>query len=134
MPFEVLKLPPAKHLAFDVGLCVVTVTGKLQCLSATDACRLDPPWPGLANVDTVAGSCALAKGGGVRCWAVDRKSRVVSAVAGVTRPITLAGGSSHACARVGDTSVVCWGSNKFGALGRGEIDDGTHPEARAVAF
>ncbi|HEY5921298.1 MAG TPA: hypothetical protein VIV11_06490, partial [Kofleriaceae bacterium] len=26
LPIEVLRLPPAKHLAFDVGLCVITTT------------------------------------------------------------------------------------------------------------
>ncbi|NVB80444.1 MAG: hypothetical protein HOV81_18775 [Kofleriaceae bacterium] len=134
LPFEVLRLPAAKHLAFDVGLCVVTKTGKLQCLEAADACKLDSPWPGLANIETVAGRCARLRDGSVRCWAVDLRSRVVSAVAGVQKAALLAASSSHACAVISDGEIVCWGSNKFGALGRGEVDNSDHPEAHSVAL
>jgi hypothetical protein len=133
IPIEVLRLPPAKHLAFDVGLCVVTKTGKLQCL-ASNACNVDTPWPGLANVDYVIGNCARLTDGAARCWSVDSKSRLVTAVAGVGGAISVAASSSHACAVLGDRSVVCWGSNKSGALGRSKADDQTHPEASAVTF
>ena len=134
MPFEVLKLPAAKHLAFDVGLCVVTMTGKLQCLEAADSCKLDSAWPGLANVETVAGHCARIRDGSVRCWAVDLRSRVVSAVSGVAKAALLAASSSHACAVISDGQITCWGSNRFGALGRGDVDDADHPEGRVVEF
>lgn len=134
LPFEVLRLPAAKHLAFDVGLCVVTKTGKLQCLEAADACKLEAPWPGLANVENVAGRCARLRDGTVRCWSVDLRSRVVSAVAGVQEAALLVASSSHACAVTSDGEVVCWGSNRFGALGRGETDDAEHPEAQRVAL
>ena len=60
---ETLALPSAKHLAFDVGLCVVTKGGALQCLDARDNCKVDSPWPGLSNVDTVSGSCARSRDG-----------------------------------------------------------------------
>ena len=133
LPIEVLRLPPAKHLAFDVGLCVVTKTGKLQCL-ASNACNVDSPWPGLASVDYVIGNCARLSDGNARCWAVDNKSRLVTAVAGVGGAISVAASSSHACAVLGDRSVVCWGSNKSGALGRGKADDQRHAEASAVTF
>lgn len=134
MPFEVLRLPAAKHLAFDVGLCVVTMTGRLQCLDAADSCKLDSPWPNLAKIDNVAGHCARIRDGSVRCWAVDLRSRVVSAVAGVAKAARLAASSSHACAVISDGQVVCWGSNRFGALGRGEADGADHAEGRAVEF
>ncbi|HSD90567.1 MAG TPA: hypothetical protein VLB44_23740 [Kofleriaceae bacterium] len=134
IPMEVLKLPPAKHLAFDVGLCVVTRGGALQCLEASDGCKVDSPWPGLANVDTVKGYCARARDATVRCWSVDRKSRVVTAVPGMTSARDMSVSSTHACALLTDNEIVCWGSNKYGALGRGEIDDGLHREARPVAF
>jgi hypothetical protein len=131
---EVLRLPPAKHLAFDVGLCVVTETGKLQCLAPRDGCSVDSPWPGLASVDYVIGNCARISDGTSRCWSVDTKSRLVSEVAGVGGAISIAASSSHACAVLGDRSVVCWGSNKFGALGRGEGDEKSYAEASAVTF
>ncbi|HUS32469.1 MAG TPA: hypothetical protein VMZ53_28405 [Kofleriaceae bacterium] len=134
LALEVLALPPAKHLAFDVGLCVVTKSGALQCLSARDGCKQDSPWPGLATVDRVAGYCALMRDAAVKCWDVDRKSRLVSAIADATNVRDLVVSTSHACALRSDQTIVCWGSNKFGALGRGEIDDVTHREARPVRF
>jgi hypothetical protein len=130
---EVLRLPPAKHLAFDVGLCVVTKTGKLQCL-ASNPCDLDTAWPGLTTVDYVVGNCARLADGKARCWSVDNKSRVVTAVAGVGGALAIAASSSHACAVLGDHSVVCWGSNKSGALGRGKADEEIHKEASSVTF
>ena len=134
MPIEVLRLPPAKHLAFDVGLCVVTTTGRLQCLAAKNGCELDTPWPGLTSVDYVIGNCARGTDGDARCWMVDTKSRLVTEVAGVAGAISVAASSSHACAVLSDHSLVCWGSNKSGALGRGDTDGKQHPEASTVAF
>jgi hypothetical protein len=131
---EVLRLPPAKHLAFDAGLCVVTRTGKLQCLATSDGCRADAPWPGLAGVDYVIGSCARTMDGDARCWGADGKSRVVTRVPGGTGAVAVAASSSHACALGGDQSIVCWGSNKFGALGRGNTDEKTSREASPVTF
>jgi hypothetical protein len=131
---EVLALPAAKHLAFDVGLCVVTKGGALQCLNARDSCKRDSPWPGLANIDSVSGSCARVRDGVVKCWSVDRKSRLVTAVSGVTGARDLSVSSTHACVLTTDRKIVCWGSNKFGALGRGESSDDLHPEGRAVEF
>jgi len=134
LQIEVLALPPAKHLAFDVGLCVVTKSGELQCLSNRDGCKQDAPWPGLEKVDRVAGYCALLRDGSVKCWDVDRKSRLVSAITGATNMRELAVSTSHACALRSDQEIVCWGSNKYGALGRGEIDAETHREGRAIEF
>lgn len=134
LPIEVLRLPPAKHLAFDVGLCVVTRTGKLQCLSAADACKVDAPWPGLASVDYVTGTCARLADGDARCWSADKKSRPATGGAGVTGAMAIAASASHACALLGDRSVVCWGSNRSGALGRGKIDETTYREASTVTF
>lgn len=134
LPFEVLRLPPAKHLAFDVGLCVVTRTGKLQCLEAGDGCKADTPWPGLPSVDYVTLNCARMTDGSARCWSVDTKSRLVTAVSGVSGAISVAASPSHACAVLGDRSVVCWGSNRSGALGRGKADENNYKEASAVTF
>jgi hypothetical protein len=111
----------------------VTKTGKLQCL-ASNPCELDTPWPGLTTVDYVIGNCARLAEGNARCWSVDNKSRVVAAVAGVDGALSVAASSSHACAVLADHSVVCWGSNKSGALGRGKVDSEIHKEAMAVTF
>ena len=134
LAIEVLRLPPAQHLAFDVGLCVVTKTGRLQCLANNDGCRVDTAWPGLTIVDYVTGNCARLTNGEARCWSVDTKSRLVTEVAGVGGAISVAASSSHACAVLGDRSLVCWGSNRFGALGRGNADEKTYREASPVTF
>lgn len=133
MPIEVLRLPAAKHLAFDAGPCVVTRTGKLSCLAASDGCRVDAPWPGLASVDYIVGHCARQTDDDVRCWPSDGKGRVRE-VAGVDGALAVAASSSHACAITRDRSVVCWGSNRFGALGRGKADEETYREASAVTL
>lgn len=134
LPIEVLRLPPARHLAFDAGICVVTKSGRLECLSPGDGCKVDTPWPTLANVDYATGTCARITDGNVKCWAVDTKRRIVTGVAGVSGALALAATSSHACAITSDRTVVCWGSNKFGALGRGKADEQMHREASAVTF
>jgi hypothetical protein len=131
---EILRLPGAKRLAFDVGLCVVTTTGRLQCLAPGDSCRADEPWPGLAGVAGVSGNCARISDGSVRCWTVDKGSRVVVRIPGVADAIALAGSSSHACAHISTGAVFCWGSNRSGALGRRGFDDRVSGEAAPVAF
>ena len=134
MPIELLRLPPAKHLAFDVGLCVVTTSGRLQCLAPKNGCEVEAPWPGLASVDYVVGNCARISDGSARCWSVDTKSRLVTAAKGVSGAISVAASQSHACAILGDRALVCWGSNKSGALGRGNADEQAHAEASAVTL
>lgn len=131
---EVLRLPPAKHLAFDVGRCVVTRAGRLQCLDARDACKVDTPWPGLVKVDYVTGHCARVGDGDVRCWSADARPKLVHEVPGVAGAVAVAASTSHACAVLGDRTLVCWGSNQFGALGRGDSDDEAHREASPVTF
>jgi len=132
--FEKLALPKAKHLAFDVGLCVVTVGGQLQCLQSGNPCELDSPWPGLAKIETVDGHCARIADAGVRCWQVDRRSRTVSTVSGVGGLQQMASSSSHGCALLKDNRVVCWGENTHGELGRGMADTQAHAEAAPVAL
>lgn len=131
---EKLALPKAKHLAFDVGLCVVTVAGELQCLQSTNPCELDSPWPGLAKIESVDGHCARIADAGVRCWQVDRRSRTVSTVSGVGGLQQMASSSSHGCALLKDNRVVCWGENTHGELGRGMADTQAHAEAAPVAL
>lgn len=132
--FEKLALPKAKHLAFDVGLCVVTAGGQLQCLQSSNACELDSPWPGLAKIDMVDGHCARIADAGVRCWQVDRSSRTVSTVSGISGLQQMASSSSHGCALLKDNRVACWGENTHGELGRGMADTQAHAEAAPVAL
>ena len=100
-PVLVLDLPEARSLAFDVGLCVVTAAGKLQC---GDGCgKLDAPWK-LDRIDEVLGWCAR-ENGRVACWAAPRK---VAAIKGIDDATAIAVGEAHACALRAEGSVVCW--------------------------
>jgi len=128
---EVLPLPAAKHLAFGAGLCVIAKADGVQCL-AKDGCTAESPWPGLGTVAAVDGACARLSAGSVRCWA--NKERALKAVPGVKSASAIAASSTHGCAVLSNNTVVCWGSNKHGALGRGNADDGNYPEASAIAL
>ncbi len=98
----------ARQLAFDVGFCVITTTGRLQC---GDGCRrLDPIV--LERVDTLVGRCALLKSGTVACFDGAR----FTAVPGVRRATALAVGRAHACA-IDDGAIRCWGDHQHGQLG-----------------
>jgi hypothetical protein len=98
----------ARQLAFDVGFCVVTTNGRLQC---GDGCRkLDPI--ALERVDAVVGRCARLKAGTVSCF---DGSKFV-AVPGIERATQLAVGRAHACALIGD-DIRCWGDREHGQLG-----------------
>jgi hypothetical protein len=134
LPIEVLKLPPAKHLAFDAGgMCVVTTSGRLECLDAGDACKVAGPWPDYAKLDAVVGHCTHSTEGVVKCWTVDGTKRSTTKPASAQGATMLAAGPAHGCAIV-DDHVLCWGKNDHGELGRGVADSAPHPDALAIAF
>lgn len=75
-------------------------------------------------------TCVLRNGGQVYCWGLNNAKQTgidgpdqlqAAAVPGLTGVVELAIGSEHSCARLGDSSVVCWGRNAEGQLGRGTI-------------
>ena len=108
-PVQPTPFPPTRQLAFDLGFCVVTTSGRLQC---AEACRkLDPVV--LERIDSVTGRCALLKSHTITCF--DGVKFV--AVPGVQRASMLAIGRGHACAISGE-AIVCWGDNDHGQLGQ----------------
>jgi hypothetical protein len=131
---EKLALPTARHLAFDVGLCVVTTTGRLQCVSSENPCALDPSWPGLAKVDTIEDHCARSTDGAIRCWQAGGKTRAVGLISGAVGTSQMSSSASHGCALLADHQVVCWGDNAHGELGRGVTDKVSHADAVPVPF
>ena len=126
-PLDLLKLPPAKHLAFDAGLCVISRAGKLECV--TEACKPEPA--SLANVAEVSSTCARLDDGSARCWTAT--NRAPKPIKGVRGAKAIAASATHACALLA-SSVVCWGSNTHGALGRGKAEDAVIPQASAIAL
>ncbi|MGZ6309878.1 MAG: RCC1 domain-containing protein [Bdellovibrionota bacterium] len=81
-------------------------------------------------------TCALLADSTVRCWGDNGKSQLGSGVAGgtssspvqvvgvgsvgfLTSVIALAAGTSHTCALLSNTTVVCWGDQTIGQLGNG---------------
>lgn len=101
-----------------------------------------PPPPGVpvAGIDAADGpqladggwyTCAVDGDGGVWCWGDNADGRLGLGLADdavVTSPTLLTGlppatqvavSSRYACALLVDTTVACWGSNNFGALGAG---------------
>ncbi|KAB2840761.1 MAG: hypothetical protein F9K47_12855 [Burkholderiales bacterium] len=82
-------------------------------------------------------TCALATGGGLKCWgdnedgqlgdnsAVSRLSPVdVAGLSGVTE---VAAGGFHTCALLSNGGVKCWGDNAYGQLGDNSTTDRRTP-------
>jgi alpha-tubulin suppressor-like RCC1 family protein/UDP-3-O-[3-hydroxymyristoyl] glucosamine N-acyltransferase len=100
--------------------------------------------PSLSGVDHAIGgihfSCARI-GGTARCWgsaasgALGSTSPVSSgttfnpnnAVTGLTTIVQLSVGDSHACARLADGTVRCWGDDGLGSVGNGAGGGGATP-------
>jgi alpha-tubulin suppressor-like RCC1 family protein len=92
----------------------------------------------IAITSEVAHTCALTRGGGVKCWGwnkfgqlgdgtqTDRLAPVdVVGLAGGMTAVSAGGG--HTCAVTGEGGVMCWGNNDHGQLGNGSIISSNMP-------
>lgn len=97
--------------------------------------RLVPvPLPGLASMISAGGSstCAVtATDGTVYCWGSDSATFVLSprAVSFISTAVQVSVGLAHACARLSDGSLRCWGRNVDGQLGDGTLISSNVPVA-----
>jgi alpha-tubulin suppressor-like RCC1 family protein len=84
-------------------------------------------------------NCALRSSGAVMCWGSNASGQmgrgtvggvqlVPMEVSGIADAVEIAVGSLHACARLRDGTVMCWGNDAVGQLG----DDGEASPARAM--
>ena len=98
---------------------------------------------GLINVVSIAGDCALLKGGGVECWGGNPVGEggtghpgvpgaTPEPVAGLTDVASIIGladppkSSAAYCAVLTNGKADCWGDNVWGELGNGHLaDEGT---------
>ncbi len=76
-------------------------------------------------------ACAIVTNGHVRCWGSNVAgqlglspsgtidNRATTDIVGLSGVTTVAAGGFHACARLGDASIRCWGRNVEGELGDG---------------
>ncbi|MBI2396899.1 MAG: Ig-like domain repeat protein [Xanthomonadales bacterium] len=125
--------------------CAVLANGSLRCFGRNgdgqlgDGSVIDRSTPvavsGLtvptAGVVLAVGSehtCAIAVGGGVRCWGWDGYGQLGQGAAVGSSPLplvvsdvpaatALAAGQRHTCAARSDGRVACWGENANGQLG-----------------
>src|SRR5204862_7232041 len=84
-------------------------------------------------------TCALLIDGRVFCWGDgaqgqlgtgDRSSRAAPGAAPVALPKrarAVSAGGAHACARLEDQTLACWGANQAGQLGLGDGEDRPRP-------
>lgn len=83
-------------------------------------------------------TCIVTITGAAECWGYNAfgqlgnnstvDSRTPVKVSGLTGGVNVFGaGASHTCARLADTSLVCWGYNGYGQLGDGTIIDRYSP-------
>ena len=91
-------------------------------------------------------TCALRSDGTVACWGsnisgesghstnlnVAAANPTPTIVAGVAGATDIALGESHTCALRADSTVSCWGFNRFGQLGRTTNSGTTNPNPTAV--
>ena len=94
--------------------------------------------PGLAKVAKVFGGgytmCAVLEDRTVTCWGADQSRNPYGAragdrfaVEGLGNVVDLAVATSHTCALVDGGDIECFGSNYFGELGDGTIDNAKKP-------
>jgi alpha-tubulin suppressor-like RCC1 family protein len=146
----------AGRIALAVGgehACALSATGGVKCWGRNDrgqlgggttADRNSPadvaglPEEIIAVAAGRAHTCALTVRGGVKCWGANEdgqlgdgtfrdRSRPV-AVNGLAEDVVgIAAGGNHTCALTRGGGLKCWGSNKYGQIGDGSLENRPEP-------
>lgn len=91
-----------------------------------------------AEIQLAAHACSVSEMDGLRCWGFNHRGELgidSSEIEGVREPapvalegvVDVAVGSLHTCAVTREGRVYCWGSNRRGELGVGDIEDKLSP-------
>ena len=134
--------------------CALVAGGSVKCWGDNglgqlgDGSNVDSAIP--VNVTGVSGAvqldatryatCALRSDGTLGCWGFGRQGQLGDGTTGDVNPVAvpvsgLSGvadvsvGGGHACARLDDGTVRCWGANSSGTLGDGTTVDRSTPVA-----
>lgn len=132
--------------------CALLLSGALKCWGNNaygafgDGTTTSSPTPvdvtGLTDAVSVSAgnafSCALSSDGAAHCWGGNFSGRLgdgttttrttPTGVLGLDSGVaTLAAGLEHACARLDDGTVRCWGVNGYGQVGNGTTSDVSTP-------
>lgn len=125
------------------GKCVPAAAGTDCTLPGGDGGSTAIPVTAIASNAGASHTCAVLEGGTVRCWGSHDSGQLGDAApCSVNQPCTsqatpvvvkldepvdaIAVGQSHSCARTMAGAVWCWGSNKQGQLGLGQVDTVAH--------
>jgi alpha-tubulin suppressor-like RCC1 family protein len=134
-PFRESLIPVAVGLSnvaaiaagFDYT-CAVLTNGTVKCWGANSPTPVDV---GLTDVDTIAvggQDCAIFKNGTVSCSLGGLFSPARELVELTGQAIAIAAGYDHACGRLTDGTVKCWGGfNDTGELGNGTFTNPATP-------
>jgi len=82
--------------------------------------------------------CALLSSGTVECWGFNGDGELGNgttsngsgtpvAVSNLSGAVGISSGDGHACARLSDGTVACWGANSSGQLGNGSTNESSVP-------
>ena len=129
--------------------CALTTTGAVWCWARKSVEEVPGLGSGMSAVAAGAyHTCALTAEGGVQCWGSNRDGQLGAETTELCGPSSnqspcssipvdvtglesgvaaVAGGGYHTCALTNAGGVKCWGSNEYGQLGDGTIDDTNTP-------
>jgi alpha-tubulin suppressor-like RCC1 family protein len=85
-------------------------------------------------------TCVSLSDGSTECWGDSSAGQLGNGnvahmtgehveVSGLLQPVALTAGAAHTCALLLDATVTCWGSNSYGQLGNGTLENRYAPSA-----